>query len=87
VWIGGATASQEGGIVQRIILKRLLTVVLMVLMVLAMAIPAFATVINTGNSTSSFVWQNVGGVGQDSGQQVESGNGSQTITIGGVSNK
>jgi hypothetical protein len=69
--------------VQRIILKRLLTVVLMVLMVLAMAIPAFASVINTGSVTNSFVYRNVSGVVQGSGQQVESGDGNQTITISG----
>ena len=68
---------------QRIILKRLLTVVLMVLMVLAMAIPAFASVINTGSVTNSFVYRNVSGVVQGSGQQVGSGDGNQTITISG----
>ena len=38
---------------QRIILKRLATVVLMVAMVLAIALPAFASVSNTGNATDN----------------------------------
>jgi hypothetical protein len=70
--------------VQRIVLKRLLTVVFMVLMVLAMAIPALAdSVSNTGNATNSVVYQNDAGVWTNFGQQVESGDGNQTITISG----
>jgi hypothetical protein len=75
---------KRGDIVQRIVLKRLLTVVFMVLMVLAMAIPALAdSVSNTGNATNSVVYQNDAGVWSGSGQQVESGDGNQTITISG----
>jgi hypothetical protein len=39
--------------VQRIILKRLATVVLMVAMMLAVAIPAFASLSNTGNTSNN----------------------------------
>ena len=44
---GGATA-KEGGIVQRIILKRLMTVAAMVAMVLAIAVPTFAQILPQG---------------------------------------
>ena len=60
---------------QRIILKRLVTVAAMASMVLAITVPALAGVSNTGNS------QNV--VGQDPEQQVESGDATQNMSVTG----
>ena len=60
---------------QRIILKRLVTVAAMAAMVLAITVPALAGVSNTGNS------QNV--VGQASEQQVESGDATQNMSVTG----
>ena len=60
---------------QRIILKRLVTIAAMASMVLAITVPALAGVSNTGNS------QNV--VGQDPEQQVESGDATQNMSVTG----
>src|SRR3954451_21895991 len=49
VSIGGTTANQEGGIMQHIISKRLVTVAAMVAMVLAIAVPTFAQVLPQGD--------------------------------------
>jgi hypothetical protein len=64
---------KEGGIMKRIILKRLLLLMAMAAMVLVLAVPAIAGGTKTGNSPNS--------VDQDVEQDAESGEVDQSFTV------